>query len=314
MIRDSDTPELESPEILRSVLDSLEAGVCLCSRSRKIVFWSQGAEKIGGYQRHGVVGHHCRENILASCNDVSCALCGGACPLTQALNDGRTTESEVYLHHKAGHRVPVRLRVCPIRNPHGSVVAMVVSFTEERSSAEPGPHEINLAAHGCLDVTSGVPNHSFTRSHLRENLAFFQEYHLPFGVLRIRVLHLDELQSTHGREAVDVMLHVVAQTMKHALLPDGFLGRWAEDEFLAIVTYCSLDELKKLSQRVEKMAGCAGIQWWDDMLAVEVAVGLAMTQPGDSLESLLERAGARENGLPLHPSPIASAGREQSER
>jgi len=31
---------------------------------KKIVFWSEGAEKITGYARIDVLGHSCAENIL----------------------------------------------------------------------------------------------------------------------------------------------------------------------------------------------------------------------------------------------------------
>ena len=98
------------------------------------------------------------------------------------------------------------------------------------------------------------------------------------------------MKATHGREAVDVMLHVIAQTMKHTFRPDGFLGRWTETQFLAIVTNCESVELEQAAQNVQKMASCSGIQWWDDLLCVRVSIGRTMVQVGDTIESLLQRA------------------------
>jgi diguanylate cyclase (GGDEF)-like protein/PAS domain S-box-containing protein len=292
MTHPSDTPELQDAEILRTVLDSLRTGVYVVDRQRRILFWNEGAENITGYHRHDVVGHASRDNILAQCDEASCVLCGAVCPLTEAVSQGKPTEAQVYLRHKTGHRVPVRLRVGPIRDRHGSIVATAASFEEERHGAELNVHDNNLATHGCLDLPTGVPNHAFTQSHLRENLAFFEEYHLPFGILCIQVEDLEHLKTTHGREAVDVMLHVVAQTMKHTLRPDGFLGRWAENQFLAIVTNCGRTELDRLAQSVQKMTSCSGIQWWDDLLSVNVSVGRAMVQVGDTMESFLKKASA----------------------
>ncbi len=282
--------DLQDPEIFRTLLDSLQIGVYLVGRDRKIVFWNKGAEDITGYHPHDVVGHTSRENILAQCNENSCVLCGAACPLTEAIHGGRPIEAQIFLRHKAGHQVPVHLRVVLMRDPRGSIVGAAESFEEEREATILDLHQNNLAAHGCLDVQTGVPNHSFTQSHLRENLAFFEEHHLAFGILRIEIDRLEQLQITHGREAVAVMLHVVAQTMKHTLRPDGFLGRWAENEFLAIVTYCDLAGLHKSAESVQKMANCSGIHWWDDLLSVTVSVDATMVQPGDTLESLLLRA------------------------
>jgi len=278
------------PEIYRTVLETLETAVCIVDRERRIVFWNRGAERITGFQRHDVTGHTSRANILAQCNDVACALCGTACPVSEGLLSGKHQAIEISVRHKAGHAVPVRLQVIPVRDRRGAVVGVAKSFSEQHELSDVDVHRGNLASHGCLDVITGTPNHAFTQSHLRENLAFFQEYGLPFGVLCIELVKLDELRASHGREAVDVMLHVVAQTMKHTLRPDGFLGHWQENQFLAIMTYCEKQQLEKAAQSVERMANCCGIQWWDDRLAVSVLVGRTMVRPADTVESLLERA------------------------
>lgn len=285
-----DMTGLQNTEILRSVLEVISTGVVLLDRRRKIIFWNSGAEKITGFHSHDALGHNSQANILAQCNEISCIHCGASCPLTQVVHNGEPIEMQGYLHHKAGHSVPVHLRVHPIRDLHGSLIALAESFDVDFCSTEPAYRDNSLAAHGCLDLVTGVPNHAFTQSHLRENLAFFNEYHLPFGVLWIDVEHIAELNATHGREAADVMLHVIAQTMKHTLRPDGFLGRWAERQFLAIVTNCESADLRKIAENVHKMASTSGIQWWDDLLVVAVSVGHAMVQSGDTTESILSRA------------------------
>ncbi len=308
MTRPPDIPGPQDPEIFRVALEVLSTGVVILDRQRKIIFWNEGAERITGYRRHDAVGHTIQANILSQCNGTSCVHCGAACPLNQALHDGKAAELPGYLHHKAGHSVPVRLHVHPIRDQHGSVVAIAQSFDEERAGSEADFHENNLAAHGCLDAVTGVPNHAFTQSHLRENLAFFAEYHLPFGILCIEVGGMDELRATHGREAVEVTLHVVAQTMKHALRPDGFLGRWAENQFLAIVTNCANADLQRAAQNVHSMANCSGIQWWDDRLSVSVSVGRAVVQAGDTMESFLQRACPIPGKIPGEPATASSSG------
>jgi diguanylate cyclase (GGDEF)-like protein/PAS domain S-box-containing protein len=276
-------------EIYRTILDNLEIGVCLVDHTHRIVFWNHGAEKITGYQCHDVIGHRSRDNILAQCNDVSCGLCGASCPINDAMLNGKHREIQTQLHHKSGHRIPVLLRVTAVRDNRGAVACASASFVEDHDVSGLELHSMNLASHGCLDVLTGVPNHVFTQSHLRENLFFFQEHALPFGLLRIKLDQLETLQTTHGREAADVILHVVAQTMKHVLRPDGFLGRWSPDEFMAILTYCDNQDLNQAAEKVQRMVGCSGVQWWDDMLSVTISVSQTMVRPGDTLESLLER-------------------------
>ncbi len=206
--------ELQDPSIVRTVLDSLQTGVYLVGCSGKILFWNDGAERITGFRRHEVIGRSCRENILAHCNEKHCVLCGIACPLTGTMHEGKASDARVFFRHKAGHRVPVHVRAVPVRDQKGSIVGMAESFDEQIADSEAENCRINLAAHGCLDVITGVMNHALTRSYLREHLAFFAEYDLPFGILSIRIEALEQFRAAHGREAADDILHVVAATMK----------------------------------------------------------------------------------------------------
>lgn len=302
----SSMPELRDAEILRSVIDCLQAGVYVVDRERRIILWNSGAEKITGYMRHDVVGRASRDNILQNCNDTSCSLCGAICPLTEAIHEGHSRDAQIYLRHKAGYRVPVHLRVVPIRDARGSIIGAVESFEEQTALDELSLRPGSLAAHGCLDVLTGVANHAFTQSHLRENLAFFQEYQLPFGAFLIHANDLPKLKSTYGREAVDVMLHVVAQTVKHTIRPDGFLGRWTDDDFLAILTNCGPADLERTASSVQTIVGSSGIQWWDDMLSVTVSVNATLVQAGDNMESILKRIGAAQERTPDKKSAAAA--------
>lgn len=298
---------LHDPEIFQHVLNSLHTGVYLVDRERKIVFWNQGAERITGYMRHEVVGRLCREDLLAYCDDTGSLLQGAACPLLGVLQEGRPREVHVYLRHKLGHRLPVRVWTSPIRSQDGAIVGAAESFDEASSVLAPDRHLSQLALYGCLDVATGLPNHGFTFSHLRESLACHVEHHLPFGVLRIEVQQLHHLRETRGREAVDAILHVVAQTAKHAL-PNAFLGRWQDEQFLAIVSDCSRVDLERAAHDIERIVGCSAIQWWGDSLSVEASVGRALVESGDTIESLLERA------QPAHEKPVEPGLAQKSSR
>src|SRR5439155_953832 len=133
--------------------------------------------------------------------------------------------------------------------------------------------ESNLAAHPCLDVRSGAFTHALIQSHLSENLAFFSEFQLPFGVLYIRVEHMDEFRAAHGREAAEAILHVIVQNMKHTLGEAGFIGRWTEKHFLIIIPNCETRDLTRAAENVKRIVHSSGIQWWGDTLSVTVSLG-----------------------------------------
>jgi two-component system, cell cycle response regulator len=298
------------PEIFRNVLDSLPTGVAMADRNGKILFWNQGAERLTGHKRHEVVGRSCRENILVNCNDQGCVACGATCPFTRTMHDGKPQETKMQLRHKEGHPVHVLMRIAPIRDRHGSMLGIVESFDEQKFV--PDRDNQTLAAHGCMDETTGIPNHEFTQFHLTENLASFTRYQLPFGIIAILVDRLEHFRAAYGKQAGDAILRVVAQTMRSAFRPSDFVGRWAEDQFLAILINCPDPGVEQTWQRIRKMVTCAGLRWWSDELTVTTSVGYATAQAGDTIDSLLKRAQNSLQQSSSKPTAAAAAAASQA--
>lgn len=282
--------EIRDPEIFRTVMDSLLTGVCLLDRERKILFWNEGAERITGHHRHEVMGHFCHENNLPQCDGQACVSCGATCPLTRALHEGKPTQLLMELRHKEGHQVPVRVCIVPIRNEHGSIFAIAESFDERGFTSEDDRRQHTLAAYGCLDETTNVPNRGFTQFHLKENLESFTQYHLPFGIMLVQVNQLEKFQATYGREAADAILRVIAHTLRNTLRPEDFVGRWGPSQFVAILMNSSGMQVQGAEQRIRRLVNCAGLKWWGDELHVTTTVSCATVQLGDTAESLLGRA------------------------
>jgi diguanylate cyclase (GGDEF)-like protein/PAS domain S-box-containing protein len=282
-------PEFQDPGIFRAVLDTLQIGVYFLDRERRILFWNECAERITGYHRHEVLGRCCRDNILQHCNDQRCVLCGSACPFMQTLHDGKAREARVQLRHKEGHRIPVRGWIVPIRDGRGCVIGLAESFDERKFPSSRNRHQHNLSVYGCLDETTGIPNQGFTQFHLRETLAGYAAYHLPFGVMRLEIDQLEHFRAAYGREAETAILRVVAETIRKSLRPNDFIGHWSVDQFLVLLADCNLAELKIAFERVRKAVSCAGIQWWGDALSVAVQAGFATAEMGDSMDLLMER-------------------------
>ena len=129
-------PDLQDPELFRTVLDSLQTGVFVADRNGKILFWNQGAERLTGHKRHEVVGRLCRDNILVQCNDQGCIACGASCPISRTLREGKPQEAKIQLRHKDGHPVHVLMRIAPIRDSHGSIIGIAESFDEQKFASD----------------------------------------------------------------------------------------------------------------------------------------------------------------------------------
>jgi diguanylate cyclase (GGDEF)-like protein/PAS domain S-box-containing protein len=283
-------PHFTDPEIYRDILDELQIGVSVLDLQRRIVFWSDGAEKITGYARIDVLGHSCTENILRHCDHNSCEMCMETCALTTVLHDGKSIELMGSIHHKSGSWTPVHIWSIPLRDKHGSIIGIIQTFESEVAVNGPDPNDRSMKERGCLDPATELPNETMMHSHLRESLATFAEFQIPLSVICLDIKDLDRFRARYGHEAAIQVLRVLARTLRTSVWATDFVGRWSGDRFLVILSGCDERALKTVWARLTKIMAGLTIQWWGEELSVAVSMSSAKAIAGDSVESLLERS------------------------
>jgi PAS domain S-box-containing protein/diguanylate cyclase (GGDEF)-like protein len=280
----------DDPEIYRAVLDRLTTGVYMVDLDRRIVFWNDGAEKITGFLRQEVVGHVCRENLLAEKEAGQPMMSDAANSLEQVLRDGKSVVAEASLRHKAGHRVPVRMQAVPIRNSHGSIVGAAESFAATITATEGDRRQQKLADYGYIDQSTGAPSSAYMESHLREGLVTFAELPIPFSILCVEVDGLDNLRANYGPSALATIQRVVADSLENTLRPTDFLGRWSHRQFLTILTDCNAQELIGVADRMRKIVNASKVKWWGDELYLTASFGGTTVRNGDTMGTIVARA------------------------
>jgi PAS domain S-box-containing protein/diguanylate cyclase (GGDEF)-like protein len=305
--------EVENPEIFRNALDNLLIGVCLLDRYGKILFWNQTAERLTGFIQHELIGRSSHDNVLIHENGQQCCSGDDGCPITQGLQHGRPIRIRMQLRHRQGHNVPVLMHLVPIRDAHGLVIAASLSFDSHIALATSDRDQRSPVPPGCIDEASGAANANFTRFHLRERLAGFAEYHVPFSVICIRVNRLEEFRVAYGNLASDAILHAAAQTLRYIVRPSDLLGRWSHDEFLVVLSNCGAIGAEKSFERVHRMATGVSIRWWGDQLTLTTSTGYAFVELGDTVESLVARAEHELKGFVSKAAAGAGGGAEPVE-
>lgn len=118
----------------KRVVDNLHEGLYFVDRDRVITYWNKAAERITGYAAEEAVGSACHDNILSHIDGKGHQLCFGLCPLAATMEDQDLRETEVYLHHKNGHRVPVSVRTSAFTDETGKVVGGIELFADISNS------------------------------------------------------------------------------------------------------------------------------------------------------------------------------------
>jgi diguanylate cyclase (GGDEF)-like protein/PAS domain S-box-containing protein len=276
--------------ICRSILESLPTGVCVLDLQKRIVLWSGGAERITGYLRHEVIGHSCIAEPLLHCDQPGCEFCSEECAVARAMKTSQGAEVVGFLHHKAGHEIPVQIHAVPVHNEHGSIIGAVETFSEiqQGSNSDRGDPLRHLPE--SIDPTTGLANRVAMQSHLKHALASSVEMHLPFMLLLLRVEGLSHFRSAFGNEAASSFLRVVARTLESALWVTDYIGRWTDDQFAVVLSGCTEEALPAVRERIRRMLAGEGIEWWGERRSLPTSIAEAVPQPEDNVASLIGRA------------------------
>ena len=280
----------ENTATYQEVLNNLYEGVYFLDTERAITFWNQGAERITGYVAPEVMGRSCADNVLCHVDNEGTDLCKCQCPAADTLQDGQPREARVFLLHKAGHRVPVRIRVAPILDVDGRIIGAVEVFSEN-SSRENLRQRIDLLEKLTgLDPLTQLPNRLRLEEEVQARLAETQRYGLTFGILFADIDHFKRVNDSYGHTTGDQVLKMVGQTMLNALRPFDIVGRWGGEEFLAVVVNVDLETLTTVAERMRALVTQSRLNHDSENITVSVSVGATLVLPGDDAASLVKRA------------------------
>lgn len=289
---------LDNPKLFQHLIDDLPIGIYIVDRDRRIRFWNHGAEHISGYLAHDVVGH-VLEDVVQACDRQGNSFTAEQRPVTVTLTEHRPQACTAFFLHKSGHRVPVNARTLPLTTQSGgSVDGVTVLFEEVFAYREelPGP-----AMYGCLDAITRIPSRRLTLALLNECISGMEGSNICFGLLRIRLLGLDEFRTKHGPQSIVPFLRTAARTLRHSLDTEYFLGCWEPNEFLAILPSASPVTLATTAETLWHLLSNSEVLWWGDRFVVMSEVAYTLATPGKNLGTLLREM------KPTHSSAFAEA-------
>jgi len=274
----------------QDILDQLQEGVYLVDRDRSILYWNQSAARISGFSADEVVGSRCADNILVHVDAHGQSLCLGGCPLEKTMQDGETREARVYLHHKAGHRVPVWVRTAPLRNDAGLVLGGIEIFSEQSASTDLEVEIEKLRQLALQDQLTEIGNRRYTEMMLESRQSEFARYGWQYGLLMIDIDHFKSFNDTHGHDVGDHVLQMVAKTLASNVRTHDVVGRWGGEEFLAILERIDRQGLAARAGTLRTLVEASGFEADGEQVAVTISVGGTLIRSGEEPEDALKRA------------------------
>jgi diguanylate cyclase (GGDEF)-like protein/PAS domain S-box-containing protein len=276
----------------RAVIDHLYDGVYYVDRARRIRYWNQGAERLTGYEASAVVGELCYRNLLNHVDTAGKKLCRSGCPLSATMGDGEPREAEVFLRHREGHRVPVRVRTAPVRDREGKVVGAVEIFDDGKELSAARREASELRDLAMRDALTGLPNRRHFAMSMDSRIAELAGYSRPFGLLIADIDRFKLVNDRHGHAAGDVALRTVARTLLESSRATDDIARFGGEEFALTITDVDGAGLRVIAERFRALVERSRVRAGERDLRITISLGGAMAEVGDTAEAIFERADA----------------------
>jgi len=273
------------------VLDELSDGIYFVDRDRKILYWNKAAERLSGFSATDMVGTHCYSDVLAHVDDEGRVLCTDGCPLHRAIELGLPTRTEVFLRHRDGHRIPVIVRVTPLRDAAGRIVGAFEVFTDNSFVASLRQRMGELTSQALLDPLTAIPNRRFIENTVRVRQDELVRFGWPYGVFFADIDHFKDVNDKHGHDSGDAVLRAVSQTFVSALRPFDSAGRWGGEEFVGVIANVDLPRLEAACNRVMSVVRKTNaLTSSGRRLSITMSMGATLAHPDDVVNDVISRA------------------------
>ena len=272
------------------ILDKIKDGVYFVDREKRIRLWNRGAEAITGFSRSEVIGEHCYSHWLSHVDGSGRMLCTDGCPLQRALDTGIPIETDVYLQHKQGHRIPVKIQTCALRDSQNKLIGAVEIFHSTMAEQRNDQLIEELSYLAMIDDLTRLPNRRHFDMQLDRRLAELGRFGWPFGTLMIDIDNFKQVNDSAGHQAGDEILRLVARTLSANCRAFDTIARWGGEEFGAIIVNVREQELRKVAAKLRAMVEASELRDFSEVLShVTISIGGAVAQPNESAAELMRR-------------------------
>ncbi len=281
-------------ELLKSacelIWDEIDEGAYIVDRTGRIVHWNRMAERITGYSAEEAISiGSCRSMIMHIDSDGR-SVCDYGCPLTRSIREEKRVVAELFTMHKTGYRLPVKVRVIPLRNMAGETIGAMELFRDlsqamfERDRME----ALERAAH--LDPLLRIPNRGFLEQQITTQFDELRRFGTGFGVIFIDIDRFKQINDTYGHLHGDAALRMVAGTLVSNLRPLDVVGRWGGEEFLIVTLHPTITTITATAERFAMLIRNSRVPIDGENVRLTVTIGATVARIDDTGESLVARA------------------------
>ncbi len=143
--------------------------------------------------------------------------------------------------------------------------------------------DLHQIAH--TDSLTRIGNRQHIERRIRAAIVEFEDSQNRAGLLFMDIDHFKRINDTHGHDAGDLALRMVANTFRLALRATDTIGRWGGEEFVAILhDISSEDALLAAAEKVRSLIEASRLDFNGHSLTVTASIGATLLNSNDTPE------------------------------
>ena len=287
--------------VYKNILDNIYDGVYFVDKERKILYWNEGAKTLSGYSNQEMIGKYCYDNILNHIDDEGNRLCIIGCPLKATIEDQKERVADVYLRHKDGHRVSIRVKIMPVYDDDGNHIGAVEIFHDNSKEKYLEKNVKNLENIVIYDSLTGAFSRSYAEKTIKIRLNEINRYKTEFVLAFIDLDNFKYVNDTFGHKAGDDILKMVSSTFIENIRKNDVFARWGGDEMLLILSEVGKEEAYAILEKFRQLILNSSINVGGNEAKVTLSIGATIANAKDSYKKIVKRAdelmySAKKNG------------------
>jgi len=282
---------MEKEKLYLEIINALKDGVYFVDQERRITFWNNAAEQITGYSKEEIIGVKCQDTKLNHIDQDGVNLCEVGCPLYATIIDGVQRSGDVFVRHKDGHRIPIKVNMFPVEED-GVIVGGVEVFLQSSPVVYEDDFIEDLATSASSDKLTGLPNRRSLETFLEFKLSEARRFGRKFCVVFLDLDNFGSFNKTYGHDIGDAVLKAVSGSVMHTIRNVDMFGRWGGEEFLGVFEVNQDHEATLISEKIRVLISKSEVDIDDKggKVSISASLGTTVVRDEDTLITIIQRA------------------------
>ncbi|MEJ5285186.1 MAG: GGDEF domain-containing protein [Brevinematales bacterium] len=279
---------MDSFNNLKKIFDNLWEGIYILDENRKIIYWNSSAENITGFKENEVVGKSCSDNILRHIDFNGNELCIKGCPMQLVINGKDKIEAEVFLHHKAGYRILVKVQGIRLTDRETNKILAAEFFYPiiiRNSNIEN-----DIIKEAFFDNLTGALNRNGFEKLFFNRFREMEMLNKKTGFIFADLDNFKKINDEYGHDVGDKILISFTQTIKNSLRQQDLICRWGGEEFLIVVFIDRKEMLENICKRFKMLIESNFLEINDKIIRYTASFGATLFEKDYSIEEIIKKA------------------------